>query len=587
MRVLAVAVCLGTTLVVSTPAGAQVELTPVAPAVFSDSIDVKLVNIDVFVTDGQGNAVDGLGIDDFEIFEDGELVSISHFARIEPPAGPGSVGGSQGSAAATAASEGLLPHLIIAFDSRHITQIAKRRMMKGLRRYIEESSIPPERVMIMILAHDTHQSFDVAVPFGSTREELEEGLDRVKEMAPGGRTVQHSYENLLDSLAQAHYEYRRRAASNPGGPGGLQATAQACTAVRRQWKADIRAYASETIGRVDGTVQRLVGLMNLLSAVPGHKSFLYVGGGLELVPAEDVYVYANKICPGSFNVMDAQADTRAAVLKSLTDVANANRISFNAFEASSFHLSMTASPEFRSSIYTPGATVDRYRTQNLQNSLFMMANETGGKALLGTNGFFPEPEIIDRALSSYYSLGFSPLGSGSSDSHTIRVELREGKGLELRYRRSYSMRPHAAEQDDKLMSVLALGWNQNPLDIRVDHGDVGPVEGKGDAFLVPLSVSVPVNLLVCVPDDAREVNCRVRLLMRACDEKDRVSPLYERSYEISFPENTSPKRRVTLQLVNKVRGGDHRFVVGVVDELGLAASYLVHPVAVGETIPPE
>ncbi len=167
--------------------------------------------------------------------------------------------------------------------------------------------------------------------------------------------------------------------------------------------------------------------MQLLSGVPGHKSFLYIGGGLELVPGEDLYVYANRICPGSFSVLDAQANARTTVMKRLTDAANTYRISFNAVEASTFRLSMLASPEFRFALYTPGATVERYRTQNLQNSLVMLASETGGKAMLNTNGFFPEPEVIEKALFSYYSLAYSPLQPGSKETHDIKIKLKESK----------------------------------------------------------------------------------------------------------------------------------------------------------------
>ena len=59
-------------------------------------------------------------------------------------------------------------------------------MMKGLREFIRDTSVPHNRVMIMHLGHDKDQSFDVMVPFGATLEDLEGGLDRVKKAAPGG-----------------------------------------------------------------------------------------------------------------------------------------------------------------------------------------------------------------------------------------------------------------------------------------------------------------------------------------------------------------------------------------------------------------
>jgi hypothetical protein len=336
----------------------------------------------------------------------------------------------------------------------------------------------------------------------------------------------------------------------------------------------------QTTVRVNETVQRLVGLMRLLSGVPGYKSFLYVGGGLELVPGEDLYAYANRICPNSFNIQDAQNNTRVEVMRRLADAANAYRISFNAFEASTFQLSMLASPEFRSALYTPGAAIERTRTLNLQNSLVLLARETGGKTLLNSNGFFPEAEVVDEALFSYYSLGYTPPHQGDGKPHNITIRLKEKNGRQLRYRQSYSQQTVAEKLEDNLMSALALGWSQNPLDVRLGHGVITPIEGKKDNFLVPVSVTIPVTKLVCSPEQEAGSLCRVRLQMRVSDDKDRVSPMFEKVYGIRVHEGTSPDEKITIQLNNKMRPGVHRLAVGVRDETGLATSYVVQSISV-------
>ena len=52
-------------------------------SVFVESVHVNVVNVDVRVTDKKGNPVEGLTIDDFEIFEEGRPVQISNFYVIE------------------------------------------------------------------------------------------------------------------------------------------------------------------------------------------------------------------------------------------------------------------------------------------------------------------------------------------------------------------------------------------------------------------------------------------------------------------------------------------------------------------------
>jgi hypothetical protein len=231
---------------VSNSATAQVEVVPSTQAVFSGSVNVELINIDVFVSDRHGNPVADLGIDDFELFEDGKAVEISHFAAVGTSARTPRDGSLtdlriEDRPAADELQEDLLPHLVIAFDSRHLTHTAKRRMMKGLREFMSDTSVPHKQVMIMHLGHDKDKSFDVVVPFGSTLEDLVEGLDRVKKAAPGGRAVEVSYRIVMNNISEAHMEFRRRANYTPG---SLEADPNSvCRLVRSQWLAEIKSFS--------------------------------------------------------------------------------------------------------------------------------------------------------------------------------------------------------------------------------------------------------------------------------------------------------------------------------------------------------
>ena len=49
----------------------------------TESIDVKVINVDVVVTDKKGNAINGLTKDDFELFENGQPKLISNFYEVQ------------------------------------------------------------------------------------------------------------------------------------------------------------------------------------------------------------------------------------------------------------------------------------------------------------------------------------------------------------------------------------------------------------------------------------------------------------------------------------------------------------------------
>ncbi len=74
------------------PAAAALWLVPALPAVaqdgplpdlFSDVIDVRVVNVEVVVTDREGNRVRGLTANDFELLVDGEPAPIAYFTEVD------------------------------------------------------------------------------------------------------------------------------------------------------------------------------------------------------------------------------------------------------------------------------------------------------------------------------------------------------------------------------------------------------------------------------------------------------------------------------------------------------------------------
>src|SRR5947208_1513310 len=77
------------------PAAAQKPLIPG----LGETIEVSIVNVDVFVTDSNGKRVRGLTKDDFEVFENGVKQPISNFAEYT-----GETTSAQGAAAAAPAA---------------------------------------------------------------------------------------------------------------------------------------------------------------------------------------------------------------------------------------------------------------------------------------------------------------------------------------------------------------------------------------------------------------------------------------------------------------------------------------------------
>src|SRR5258708_3216260 len=61
------------------------EATATQPTFFSETIEVRVINVDVVVTDKKGQPVSGLTRNDFDLFENGVKQEITNFIELSGP----------------------------------------------------------------------------------------------------------------------------------------------------------------------------------------------------------------------------------------------------------------------------------------------------------------------------------------------------------------------------------------------------------------------------------------------------------------------------------------------------------------------
>ncbi len=137
----------------SLPAAAQPADEPADDAPredFFDVVDVEIVNVDVWVTDKQGNPVDGLGKDDFVVLRDGEPVEVTNFYAVSDgrpvaaAAAPDAGRPDRGAAAPPSEPEVAPEHrlwLIVYVDNYNIDPIERNRIFPDLRQFLA-STLP-------------------------------------------------------------------------------------------------------------------------------------------------------------------------------------------------------------------------------------------------------------------------------------------------------------------------------------------------------------------------------------------------------------------------------------------------------------
>ena len=396
---------------------------------------INYVRVDAFVTDDDGNPVFDLTQDDFEVYEDGVPQTVDSFQVIRVDRTPELSGEPLTSVGVTrsdqelAASRPDVRVFVIFLDDYHVREGNSIRARRMLIEFLENDLISTDLVGVMY----------PLMPVSDVR-------------------LTRDHEAVINAVQQFEgFKYRYD--------------------VRNLYEARYNFYPTEIVERVRNEVSlsALRGLMTMLGGLrEGRKSVLLVTEG-----------YTNYVPP---QLRSRNADMRAdpgvnpAVLDPFAGD-NPLEETFAFFEGSSMlgdlrRVYETAS-RFNASIYAVdprGLAVFEfdmdqpqisYRTDQralrfTQDTLRILAEETGGRAIVNQNDLRPGLQQMLDDASGYYLLGYNSSGAPTDgEFHEIEVRLRRD-GLRVRAREGY----WAVTERDVQRSLVAR-VNQPPKAVDV------------------------------------------------------------------------------------------------------------------------
>lgn len=525
---------------------------------FVETLDVQVVNVEVRVTDKKGRPVTGLTADDFELSEDGRRVEIEYFSEVRG----GREAEAEAEPAPRAAGEldvaplrpsGDLRHFVLFLDLDHLGPAGLHNVLPDLEGFVGEVLGPGDRVMVVV----RQGNLRVALEFSGEAERVAEVLDEVSRTAPRG----------IQGLTVRRQALRdvSRALSEEDDP-------ESCS-VPESYVAEnaVREYAGWVGNQVEGTVSALTSLVQALVGLPGQKVVLYVGEGLEQRPGADLFQLLVERCPVrqqelQTNLMSYDLSTS---FQRLTANANANRVTFYTLDAGGLRTDSSVETEVGGMrLSTIGR---RIRTANLQHPLFLMADETGGRAVFNTNRFGEELEEITRDVETYYSLGFVPDHRGDGRIHRLRVKVL-ARHHDARYRVAYRDKPLPERIVESMLGTLLFGVESNPLGVEVEVGEAAA--GEAGLLEVPVRIRVPLREVVVTPGAGFSVG-RLRLVLVARDPEGEWTPVKQQEALFKVPEGEDRAGAVRLfEVALELPPGENVVAVGVRDDVGGETSYL-------------
>jgi VWFA-related protein len=534
--------------------------------VFVDTVDVRVVNVDVVVTDKKGEPVTGLARDDFELLEDRKPVRITNFYVVEEgrqradAAAPTAVADLPQPPAAPPApiAEPTVPedqrlHLVVYVDNFNIRPANRNRVLREIGYFLTTHVDREDRVMLV--SYD--RSLKVRQPFTSDAQLIAGSLEELERVT--GHAVSRDDE-------------RRRT---------LEQIEQASSVNQAASYARMHSESMENDLRF--TVGALKDLIDTLAGLPGRKAILYVSDGLPMVPGQDAYyaVEARFSGQGGTGILtDSFTYDASRDFRELAHAANANRVSFYTVDAAGLRMQSSFAAE---NVRSNGGMVDSSYNANHQSPLRFLADTTGGQAIINTNRVLPALQKVARDFDTYYSLGFSPAHAANGRYHGLQVRVKGRRDLVVRHREGYRDKSIEARMTDGTVAALHFAYDANPLAARLRFADAQPHEDR--FYRVGVDVEVPIGSLVLVPrGDNHEA--RLRLFVSALDNDGDSSPVQQVVVPISIPSDEIETARgqyyrYTLPLL--MRPGPHKVAVGVRDELGGAESFVTGSVTPGRS----
>lgn len=510
---------------------------------FTDTIDVRLVEVETVVTSKDGERIDGLNQEDFRLLVDGEEVPIEVFEEVRE--GLTITEGDRTLVTETAAEESPEPakvgrDILVFVDDYFTDRGTRRRLLKSLAENLDSLG-EGDRMAVVRFAG---WGLEILSEWTSSGEAIAEVLGTLRKDTPGDQIRDSRLDSMSDPIL------------------GLD---------------DAKLTERRLIQQIYDVLRAMGVAMRTFSDGPGRKLFVPVTAGWSFdqlrsnlgpnatataelavapggIPAPPLQ-YLNAAfapTPAGRGALSRQAEMDDVygdtVLSPLVDTAN-----LLGFSIYPMHIGR---PE------AEGDEVQR-------TALWMVAAETGGRIVTEGGASLTPLEPVVTDTDSYYVLAFSPDRAFDDRRHTVEVEVRERQGVQVRHRESFMDLSRSSRDAMKSEEALLLGGSGGDLEVSLGE----PRSGRGKSVELPLILRIPMDWVTMIPQDKEETEYVGELELRvAAVEKDgRRSETTVVPVRLSGPE-PEPGSVATYETAVQIRDrGEQRLILYLYDQLSGAS----------------
>src|SRR4051794_4846302 len=366
---LAAAVTMAAAFFLPIAATAQQQKPQGEPQRLVETLDIRVINIDVVVTDRKGNPVHGLKKSDFEVIENGSLKPVSNFYEVagnkavsneEVAPEPGAPAPSAVQVPVPVDEDSMRRRIIFYIDNLSLAPFNRNRVFSQMKDFVKTVMRPGDEAMIATF----NRSMKVRVPFTRDPVQLIQTLDIIAGESAMGPQNRSERKDVEDQIRDANsYD---------------DAIATA------------RTYAQSQEHDLRQSVESINALMSTLAGVEGKKILVLTSEGFPMQPGREAFFFIEDQArektgwqQGS-TLLEGMTFDASSLIQSVAKAANANGITMYTIHAGGLSMGNDSSAE--NSRPTSMLVSNAIQT-NTTESMQLMADMTGGIASVQTNNF--------------------------------------------------------------------------------------------------------------------------------------------------------------------------------------------------------
>jgi VWFA-related protein len=519
-----------------------------------ETIEVRVVNIDVVVRDRAGNPVRGLTKDDFELYEDRVKQTISNMYEVTRDDAAAPVPTSE--AQVEIPLELRQRRLLLFVDSASIQSSRKQAVLAAVDKFVDGMR-PEDQAMVVSWRLGIH----VISPFTRDKAQVKRAIDTLRHVAAAGEGQQSSVGQLKRDIQ----ELIRLAEENSRLLSWAQAYLDARIAVDR--------YAERLTVEQESMMAALERMSSNLGGLEGKKVLLFVGENLTERPGSEFYRYIeDQFAPHMQRgaLPDLQMLTGIAGSRMPHQIDSvASRASENGVVIYAIGTGQTDS-EFSAENNASVDTTEAFsRVAKTASALNVMTGVTGGVAVTHTSNFDLALDTIGRDLDSYYSLGYKP-GDAGSNPRKITVKTKN-PAYTVRARERVVLKSTDDQIRDRVVANLYADSDPGawPISVRT-----GTPAREGGTFVIPVQVTMPATITL-LPQDEKLVGGFILYFVVGTSDGN-TSDVLRRPQGLGIPpaaEKAIRAKPMTYSTAVRVKAGESMLSVGIVDQLSGATGF--------------